>query len=218
MTARLAALALTGLLPLAACTGPAPEPAATPDAATAAPDTTTASATGTPTASPSGSATPTTGGQAPALPAVVVLSGTAIGNLPLGKAPAATVDPLIAKRLGKAKVGQPELCTSETERTPLATVVHSWPGFAVRYGSSGGAAVAIGWTVDLTDPPDGFDLDAQLPWRPTFAALKRGDGVVTGTEAGVRYAELPGERVTYSGPASAARPDTLTGGPRLTCG
>ncbi len=221
MNTRLAALALVGLLPLAACTSPAPATSPTPVTTVPSGSTTTAT-TAAPTAGTSGSASatasPTSTGAPTALPAVVVLSGTAIGNLPLGEAPAKTVDPLIVKRLGKAKVGEPELCRSELERTPMATVEHSWPGFAVRYGSSGGAAVAIAWTVDLTDVPDGFELDARLPWRPTFAALEHLDGVVTSTEAGVRYAELPDEKITWSGPASAARPDTLAGGTRLTCG
>ena len=218
MNARLAALALAGLLPLAACTAtPASTSPTVPSTAVGSTATPGASAS-TAEGSPSAPATASASGTPSTLPAVVVLSGTAIGNLPLGKAPASTVDPLVVKRLGKAKVAQPELCTSATERTPLATVEHSWPGFAVRYGSSGGAAVAIAWTVDLTDIPDGFALDARLPWRPTYTALKRVDGITFSTESGVRYAELPTERITWSGPASAARPDTVTGGNRLTCG
>jgi len=210
---RVAALVAVCLVPLAACTSPAPSPTSTPS--TTVPSGSAATTT-TPGNSPTPSASATSGGRPSALPAVVVLSGTAIGNLPLGKAPATVVDPLVVARLGKAKVSQPELCRSATDRTALATVEHSWPGFAVRYGSSGSAA--IGWTVDLTDVPEGFELDARLPWRPTFSALKHLDGVEFSTESGVRHAELPRERITWSGPVAAARPDTLEGGTRLACG
>lgn len=216
MKTRVAAFVAVCLLPLAACTSPVPSPTSTPS--TTAPSGGAATTTTSPGTSPTPSASPTSGGKPSALPAVVVLSGTAIGNLPLGKAPATVVDPLVVARLGKAKVGPPELCRSATDRAALATVEHSWPGFAVRYGSSGSAAVAIGWTVDLTDVPDGFELDARLPWRPTFSALKHLDGVEFSTESGVQYAELPRERITWAGPVAAARPDTLEGGTRLTCG
>ena len=216
MKNRVAALIAVCLVPLAACTSPAPSPTSVPS--TTVPSGSATTTTATPDNSPTPSASPTSGGRPSALPAVVVLSGTAIGNLPLGKAPATVVDPLVVARLGKAKVGQPELCRSATDRTALATVAHSWPGFAVRYGSSGSAAVAIGWTVDLTDVPDGFELDARLPWRaPRFALQHPGGGVVS-TESGVRYAELPRGRIPWSGPVAAARPDTLVGGTRLTCG
>lgn len=217
MNARSAALACAGLLSLAACTGTP----STPDPSEPVPSSSATTVTGSPSASTGAtsarpSATPT--GTVSKLPEVVVLSGTAIGTLPLGTAPAARVDPVISDRLGKVKAGQPELCRVDGERIALAVVEHTWPGFTVRYGSSGGAAVAMGWAVDLTNIPDGFQLDRHLPWQPTFASLKRLHGVDFGTEAGVQYAELTQERITYSAPVGAAKPDTVAGGPRLSCG
>lgn len=216
MNVRLTVLACVGLLSLGACTAQA--------SPSSPPQTASTSVGGTPDASPTSSAgrTPSatqTATSAPSkLPEVVVLSGTAIGTLPLGTAPAARVDPVISDRLGKVKAGQPELCHVDGERIALAVVEHTWPGFTVRYGSSGGAAVAMGWAVDLTNIPDGFQLDRHLPWQPTFASLKRLHGVDFGTEAGVQYAELTQERITYSAPVGAAKPDTIAGGPRLSCG
>ena len=216
MTTRLAAAAFLGACVLAGCAAAPPDPQ--PTAASS-----TASVTGTPPGGP-GSPAPATATPGPTAtpvpprpPAALLLSGTAIGGLPLGDVPAAELDPMLVARFGRASRGEPLLCRTAGEAALLGVVDHAWASLRVQYARTGGAAVAIAWSVDLTDVPDGVALAGRLPWRPTFAQLERLDGVEVGTVAGVRTAWLARARLAWSGPARASRPDTLSGGPLLRC-
>lgn len=215
MAARAVAL-VAALCLLAGCT-PDPSPpdvAATSGRPASVVPTTATTPTGTPSATasadesaPSSTATP---------PKLIVLSGTSIGGRPLGHAELKSVDPMLVERLGEAKVGQPQLCRAGT-RDATAVVDHSWKGLTVRYASTGGAAVAIAWTVDPARVPDGFELVDGLPWAPTFATLKAMPGVRLSTDAGRARASLTSQGITWSGPAGSKRPDTVAGGTDLSC-
>jgi len=206
-----------GLL-LTGCTGPAeptiapptPSPASTGAPAPAVTPAPTVSAT--PTARPSGAGTAT---GAPALP-VLTLSGTAIGGRPLGSTPVNHLEPELVARLGKPAVGPTRLCQLTGERNRFALVDHVFGGLTVHYGRSGQTTVAIGWAVALDRVPGGFRLVDRLPWRPTFAELKAAGGTVQ-QDAGVRTVSVAGRAIRYTGPVGEARPDTVRGGPELTC-
>ena len=146
-----------------------------------------------------------------------MLSGTAIAGRPLGRARLATVEPVLVGRLGKARLGEPQLCEVDGTTAPLAVVQHRWPGFTVSYGSSGGTAVAIAWTVSLDKVPDGFTLADGATWRPGFAELRRRPGAEATTVDGRLSVRLPVQRLAFSGPAGASRPDTAAGGVQLRC-
>lgn len=220
MRNRIVALALAAAWTLAGCTTPAPTPApgATVGTGTAPAGTTAPAATATPTTS---SPTAATGSPSPSGGATsqgpIVLSGTSIGGRQLGRAGVAEVNPMLVAKLGRAKVADPQLCESADDRSQLAVVDHSWPGLTVRYGSSGGAAVAVGWTVDLARIPEGVRLADGLAWRPAFATLERLPDVETDTADGRRTVTLTRRHLSWSGPAGATRPDTLSGGAILAC-
>ena len=214
MRARIAATACLGLCALAACS-PAAPPLTTPTASASVTGPESATTPTVPVSPSPGPGSGTVSGRPTESPALVVLTGTSIGDFRLGLAKMTKVDAMIDDRLGKPAVGQPQLCQGDS-RGQLAVIDHSWPGLTVRYGSSGGTAVAVGWVVDVGGVPDGFPLGDQLAWRPTFASLKRG-GAQFSTANGEQHALLRREQVTYSGPVGAARPDTVAGGPTLTC-
>jgi hypothetical protein len=212
-------VAVAAALLLAGCTAPAADapvqpPAASPAGATASPAPTGVPTTdpASPTASPTGS-----GDTAPATAATIVLSGTAIGGRALERASVKDVDTLVGARLGTPKVGQPELCRRDGQNSVLAVVTHTWSGLTVRFASAGGAAVAIGWTVDATHVPKGVRLAGNLPWRPPFTTLQR-LGAELSRNSGTRYAQLAREQLTYSAPAGAELAHAVSGGPILTCG
>jgi hypothetical protein len=147
---------------------------------------------------------------------VLTLSGTAIGDRPLGSTPASQLEPAIVARLGKPTMGRTQLCTLAGQRNRFALNDHVFGGLTVHYAHSGTAAAAIGWAVALDHVPDGFRLVDRLPWRPSFAELEAAGGAVE-LDAGVRTARLAGRAIRYTGPAGAARPDTVNGGPELSC-
>lgn len=206
-----------GVVVLAGCTGPlaAPSPPITAPATNPA----TASAV-TPSATRTGPA-PTSGGtpsasSTPTGRPVLTLSGTVIADRPLGGVPLARLEPLLVARLGKARVGRTQLCRLAGERSQVAVIDHSFGGLTVHYGRRGTATLAMAWTVHLDRVPAGFQLADRLPWRPAFAELEA-DGVAVSTGSGLRTARLEGRAITYSGDAGATRPDTVEGGPELTC-
>ncbi|HEY3339813.1 MAG TPA: hypothetical protein VGK18_15025 [Propionicimonas sp.] len=211
MKARLALVALAVVV--TGCTGPALDPTTpaptTPVAVQTTPATTPASTATTP--EPGESRTPVAGRT------TLILGGTAIGDRPLGATPQSLLDPDLDARLGKPKVGRTQLCQLAGERDRFAVVDHSWSGLTVHYGRIDGATVAIGWQVALDRVPDGVRLVDRLPWRPTFAELAASDGVDVESSAGVKTARLSGRAIGYSGPAGTPSPDTVTGGPELTC-
>jgi hypothetical protein len=220
-----ARLAIVGIgLVLAGCTGPAPMPTtvpttpATAPTATGAPTTTPATATASAGASPT--ATPTTSATTTPALAVLTLSGTAIGDQPLGSTPLGRLEPQLVARLGKSKAGRTQLCRLPGDRNQFALVDRSYAGLTVHYGHRGGATLAIAWEVDLDRVPDGFRLVDRLPWRPTFTELEATGVVVvdTGvTTAQRRTAALPGRAISYSGELGSAGPDSVRGGPDFTC-
>ncbi len=212
-----ARLAIVGVaLVVTGCTGPAQAPV--PPAPTTGPST--AATDAAPTTSPgatTGSPTPTTSRTPVAGPAELILSGTAIGDRPLGATPQSLLDPDLVARFGKPKVGRTQLCQLAGGRNRFGVEDHSWTGLTVYYGHRGGATIAISWQVALDRVPDGARLVDRLPWRPTFAALAASDGVEVQSSAGVKTARLSGRAVSYTGPVGTAKPDVVTGGPELTC-
>jgi hypothetical protein len=205
-----------GLL-LTGCSGTAPTPSTPattvvpPTAATTQPAP--ASASATPSASNSASPTPTN----TAPPGTLTLSGTAIGDRPLGSTPSSRLEPDLIARFGKPKVGRPELCHLVGQRNQFALVDHRFGGLTVHYARRGGATLAVGWQVALDRVPDGLRLADRLDWRPTFAALGAAYGVELDTADGVTVARLTGRAISYTGQAGADRPDTVIGGPDLIC-
>ena len=199
---------------LAGCTSPAPvssAPASTADSgATAAPTTSPGSTTPTPTPSVVAS-TP------PAGRTDLILSGTAIGDFPLGATQQDLLERDLESRLGKAKTGPTKVCQLPGERNRFAVVDHSLSGLTVHYGRRDTATIAISWEVALDHVPHGVKLVDRLPWRPTFAELAASDGVEIAASAGVRTALLTGRALSYTGPVGASRPDTVHGGPELAC-
>ena len=216
-----ALLAIVGLaLAATACTGPAQAPtglpttpAPTTPAATAAsgaaPTTSPGSTTTSPTPTPS--RTPVAGGSE------LILSGTAIGDRPLGATPQSVLDPDLIARLGRPKTGRTQLCQLAGDRTLFAVVDHSWSGLTVHYGRRGTATIAIAWSIRLDRVPDGVRLVDRLPWRPTFAELAANDGVAVESGAGMRTARLTARELSYTGPVGTSSPDTVSGGPDLAC-
>lgn len=212
MKARLAIAALA--LALTGCTGATVTPT-TP--ATASPSTRTSgaattSATPVPTETPSASPTPTVTAQP-----LLTLGGKAIGDRPLGSTPQSLLEPDLVARLGKPKVGATQLCQLAGDRNRFALVDHAWGGLTVHYGRRAAANLAIGWEVALDRVPDGLRLVDRLPWRPTFAALAASDGVEVASTGGVKRARLTGRAISYTGEVGASSPDTVHGGPELTC-
>jgi hypothetical protein len=218
MGARAIALAVAALCLLAGCTpDAAPPPNPAPVGTSSSTAATTESATPSDTASAGATTRATAPASTPTTEKLIVLSGTSIGGRPLGHAELKSVDRMLVDRLGTSKTGQPQLCRADGGRATMAVIDHTWPGLTVRYGSSGAVAVAIAWTVDLDRVPEGFQLDGGLPWQPTFAALEEMPGVTTTTTGDVQHARLTRLRVTWSGPAGASRPDTVTGGADISC-
>lgn len=215
MKARLAIVGLS--LVLAGCTAPAPVPS-TP------PPTADSSSAGTPATSPGSTATTATSptpGPGPSTPPTgrtdLILSGTAIGDFPLGATQQSLVERDLVARLGKPKTGPTRLCQLAGERNRFAVFDHTWSGLTVHYGRRGTATIAVGWEMALDRVPDGVTLVDRLPWRPTFADLAASDGVDISSNAGVKTALLDGRALSYSGPMGASRPDTVNGGPELAC-
>jgi hypothetical protein len=209
-----ARLVIVGLsLVLTGCTGPAQvstTPASTPVSPSAvAPTTSPGSTAATPT--PSVARTSVAGRTN------LILSGTAIGDYPLGATPQNRLEPDLVSRLGKPRIGPTQLCQLAGHRNRFALVDHSWSGLTVHYGRSGAATIAIGWEVALDRVPDGVRLADRLPWSPTFADLAASDGVEVASSAGVKIARLTGRAVSYTGEVGAPSPDTVHGGPELTC-
>ncbi len=208
-----ARLAIVGLaLVIAGCTGPAEVPSTsppTPAAPEVTPKTSPAATAATPT--PRAPRTPVDGHPD------LILSGTAIGDRPLGATPQSVLDPDLVARLGKPKIGRTQLCQLTGDRTRFAVVDHVWSGLIIHYGRRGAATIAIGWQVALDRVPDGVRLADRLPWRPTFAALAASNGVEVQSSAGVKTARLSGRAISYTGDIAASRPDRVTGGPELTC-
>jgi len=204
----------SGLL-LAGCTGPAQPTMAPPTLSSAA---STAAPAPAVTSAPTGSATPTAGPSGTATQAlpVLTLSGTAIGDRPLGSTAVNQLEPELVARLGKPAVGPTQLCQLAGERNRFALVDHVFGGLTVHYQRSGETTVAIGWTVALDRVPDSFRLVDRLPWRPTFAELEAAGGTVQ-LDAGVRTVGVAGRAIRYTGPVGEARPDAVHGGPELTC-
>lgn len=216
MQTRIAALGCATLLALCGCTQPGqpPVPVPTP-AGSGAPAPTASPSTGSssgPGATPA--ATPSAPRPSAELP-VLTLAGDSIGNRPLGTTPFVRIEPLVEARLGESRPGRPRLCELTGERRPLTVVDHSWSGLTIHTGRRGSADVVIGWSVDLADVPEGFRLADRLPWRPTFAELQPSAEV--STQDGVRTARLLDAAITYSGPAEAATPARVVGGPGFTC-
>jgi hypothetical protein len=210
-----ARLAIIGLsLVLAGCTAPTPAPVSS----TPAP-TTDSSSTGTPTTSPGSTpSSPTPGASTPPAGRTdLILSGTAIGDFPLGATQQSLVERDLVSRLGKPKMGPTKLCQLAGERNRFAVSDHSWSGLTVHYGRRGTVTIAVSWEMALDRVPDGVKLVDRLPWRPTFVDLAAGDGVDVTSSAGVKTARLDGRALSYSGPVGASRPDTVNGGPELAC-
>ncbi|HEY3410429.1 MAG TPA: hypothetical protein VGK53_19850 [Propionicimonas sp.] len=206
-------LVIVGLsLVLAGCTAPAPAPS-TPSATSGSPSPSV------PTSSPDSTASTTTpsAGTPPAGRSDLILSGTAIGDFPLGATQQSLVERDLVSRLGKPKTGPTKLCQVAGERNRFAVFDHSWGGLTVHYGRRGAATIAVSWEMALDRVPDAVTLVDRLPWRPTFADLADGDGVDISSSAGVRTARLAGRALSYSGPVGASRPDAVNGGPELAC-
>ncbi|MCC6496686.1 MAG: hypothetical protein IT193_10575 [Propionibacteriaceae bacterium] len=218
MQTRIAALGCAALLALGGCTQPG-QPSAPPvptSTGTAVPATTASPSAGSSTDPGATPAATTPGAPQPSaeLP-VLTLAGDAIGNRPLGTTPFGRVESLVEARLGKSEVGRPRLCTLTGERSPLSVVDHSWSGLVIHTGRRGSVELVIGWSVDLARVPDGFRLAGRLPWQPTFAELEKSAEV--SVRDGVRTARLQDAAITYSGPADAATPAMVVGGPGFTC-
>jgi len=198
---------------LAGCTAPAPvpsTPASSPGSPSASVPTTSPGSTA-PTPTPSVARTPVAGRTD------LILSGTAIGDFPLGATQQSLLERDLVARLGKAKTGPTKVCQLAGERNRFAGFDHSWSGLTVHYGRRGAATIAVSWAVALDRVPDGVTLADRLPWRPTFAELAASDGVEMASSAGVKTARLTGRALSYTGPVGASRPDTVTGGPELAC-
>ncbi len=222
MRARAAVLAAAGMCALASCTPAAPafvaSPAGVTSPAGAEPAAAGSTAAQASAGTPSAHETTTTETSTTPPPKLVILSGTSIGDRPLGRAGIKTVDPILAERLGEARIGRPQLCRADGDPTALAVIDHSWPGLTVHYGSSGTTPVAIGWAVSLAQVPEGFQLSDGLTWTATFTQLSAMRGAAVTTTGGVERVQLTRLRITYTGPAGARRPDTITGGTVITCG
>jgi hypothetical protein len=209
-----ARLAIVGLsLVLAACTAPTQAPMA-PASTQNSPS---AFVPATPPGSTAAGPTPSVARTPSAGRTELILSGTAIGDLPLGAAPQSLLEPDLVSRLGKPKAGPTQVCQLAGDRNRFALFDHSWSGFTVHYGRRAGATIAIGWAVALDRVPDGLTLVDRLPWRPTFADLAGSDGVEVESSAGVKTARLTGRAISYTGQVGAPSPDTVTGGPELAC-
>lgn len=211
-----ARLVIVGMaLVLAGCIAPAPvssTPAPTTGSPAAGTPANSPGSTGsTPTPSPSAARTPVAGR------ADLVLSGTAIGDFPLGATEQSLLERDLVARLGKPKTGPTKVCQLVGERNRFAAFDHSWSGLTVHYGRRDAATIAVSWQVALDRVPDGVSLADRLPWRPTFADLAAGDGVEIASSAGVKTARLTGRALSYAGPVGASRPDTVNGGPELAC-
>ena len=211
MKARLVIVGLS--LVLAGCTAPAQvtmAPAPTGETPSApVPATSPGSTAATPL--PTAARTPSDGR------AELILSGTAIGDHPLGATPQSLLEPELVGRLGKARTGPTQVCQLAGDRNRFALFDHSWGGLTVHYGRRAGATIAIGWEVALDRVPDGLTLVDRLPWRPTFADLAGSEGVDVESRAGVKTARLTGRAISYTGQVGEASPDTVTGGPELAC-
>ncbi len=221
-----ALLAIVGLALVAtACTGPGQAPTGvrtTPAPTTAAPTTpaATAASGAAPTTSPGStttSQTPTPSRTPVAGGSELILSGTAIGDRPLGATPQGVLDPDLIARLGSPKTGRTQLCQLAGDRNLFAVVDHSWSGLTVHYGRRDTATIAIAWSITLESVPDGVRLVDRLPWRPTFAELAASDGVAVESSAGMKTARLTGRELSYTGPVGTSSPDTVRGGPDLVC-
>jgi hypothetical protein len=147
----------------------------------------------------------------------LILSGTAVGAFPLGATQQSLLERDLVARLGKPRTGPTKLCQLAGERNRFAVLDHSWSGLTVHYGRRGTATVAVSWEVALDRVPDGVKLVDRLPWRPTFAELAASNGVYVEAGAGVKTARLTGRAISYTGPVEGSRPDTVRGGPDLTC-
>jgi hypothetical protein len=209
-----AQLVIVGLsLVLAGCTAPAPV-SSTP------PSTAGSSSAGTPAISPGSTAstpTPNVASTPTAGRTDLILSGTAIGDFPLGATQQSLLERDLVARLGKPETGPTKLCQLAGERNRFAVFDHSWSGLTVHYGRRGEAPIAVSWEVALDRVPDGVKLVDRLPWRPTFADLATSDGVAIASNAGVKTARLDGRALSYIGPVGASSPDTVSGGPELAC-
>lgn len=217
MRTPIAALACAGLVTLVACTETAAPttpgtPPIAPSVTTSAPSAT--ASTAPPTATP-GAGTPT-GGGSPTAPGSIVLTGDTVAGRPLGRARLSVVEPILTARLGDGEVGRVQLCESPGSRAPISVVDHRWSGLSMRTTKPAEETIVIGWRMAVDEVPDGVVLGNRLAWAPTFDALRRSGADVT-TRDGYRSATLRREAITYSGRADAARPDTVTGGPVLTC-
>jgi hypothetical protein len=216
-----ALLVIVGLsLVLAGCTAPAPQ-SSTPASIVGSPASTASSpASDTPTTSPgtaSATTTPSVAGSPVAGRTDLILSGTAIGDFPLGATAQSLLERSLVARLGKPKTGPTKVCQLAGERNRFAVVDHSWSGLTVHYGRRGTATIAISWEVALDRVPDDVTLVDRLPWRPTFADLSASDSVDITSSSGVKTARLTGRALSYTGQAGASSPDTVNGGAELAC-
>jgi len=212
-----ARLVIVGLsLVLAGCTAPAPVSSTAPSTSAPTPGSPSPSVPATSPGSTASSPTPSAS-TPPAGPTDLILSGTAIGDFPLGATQQGLVERDLVSRLGRPKTGPTKLCQVAGERNRFAVFDHSWSGFTVHYGRRGAATIAVSWEMALARVPDGVKLVDRLPWRPSFADLANSDGVDVTSSAGVKTARLDGRALSYTGPAGVPRPDTVNGGPELAC-
>ncbi len=211
MKARLVIVGLS--LVLAGCAAPTQEPMAPAPTRESPSAVVPATSPGSTAASPP----PSVAGTPSAGRTDLILSGTAIGDHPLGATPQSLLERDLVARLGKPRAGPTQVCRLAGERSRFALFDHSWGGFTVHYGRRAGATIAIGWAVAVDRVPDGLTLVDRLPWRPTFADLAGSDGVEVESSAGVKRARLTGRAISYTGQVGVPSPDTVTGGPELAC-